>query len=255
MRKTIIAGNWKMNTDRSSSIALADAVVKGVAALPAVENLDIVLCPPSVLVPIVGDRIAGTSIKLGAQNMYNEPKGAFTGEVSGDMLRSVGCSYVILGHSERRTMFAESDLDVCYKVNAAEGAGLSPIICVGETAAEREHGMMQHVVERQVRTALDGILEFSIRRCIIAYEPIWAIGTGKTATPEDAQEVIGALRVRLGELYPGATAERVRILYGGSVKSSNIAAIMAKPDIDGGLVGGASLDADEFAAISRFSGE
>jgi triosephosphate isomerase len=251
MRKTIIAGNWKMNTDRSSSITLADAIVRGVAALPVVENLDIVLCPPSVLVPIVGERIAGTRIGLGAQNMYNEPKGAFTGEVSGEMLRSVGCAYVILGHSERRTMFGESDLDVCYKVNAAEGAGLSPIICVGETAAEREHGMMQHVVERQVRTALDGILEFAIRRCVIAYEPIWAIGTGENATPAQIEEAHTFIRSILADLYDASVAQDVSVLYGGSVNADNAPSIMELADVDGGLIGGASLDADAFVSIIR----
>ena len=251
MRKTIIAGNWKMNTDRASASELATAVARGAEALPGTDTVDIVLCPPSVLVPVVGERIANTRIRLGAQNMYNEPKGAFTGEVSGEMLRSVGCSYVILGHSERRTLFGESDLDICYKVNAAEGVGLSPIICVGETAAEREHGMMPHVVERQVRTALDGILEFSVRRCVIAYEPIWAIGTGENATPDQIAEAHSFIRSILADLYGAEVALDVSVLYGGSVNRDNAPAIMALPDVDGGLIGGASLDADSFLSIVR----
>ncbi|MDB5034880.1 MAG: triosephosphate isomerase [Chlorobi bacterium] len=251
MRNTIIAGNWKMNTNRSSSIALADAIVDGLRAEHLGDNLDIVLCPPFVFIPLVGERIRGGRIRLGAQTMNNEPSGAFTGEVSGEMLRSVDCAYVIVGHSERRTMFAESDLDVCYRVNAAQEVGLSPIICVGETIVEREKGLMREVVERQVRTALDGILEFAARTCAIAYEPIWAIGTGENATPEQIEEAHGFIREIIGQIYTPEVAEDIPILYGGSMNAGNAASILARPGVDGGLIGGASLDAASFVSIVR----
>ncbi|MEP7220980.1 MAG: triose-phosphate isomerase [Bacteroidota bacterium] len=251
MRKTIIAGNWKMNTNRSSSIALADAIVDGLRGEHLGDTIEIVLCPPFVFIPLVGDRIRGGHIRLGAQTMNNEPSGAFTGEVSGEMLRSVDCSHVIVGHSERRTMFAESDLDVCYRVNAAQEGGLAPIICVGETSAEREKGLMKEVVERQVRAALEGILEFAARTCIIAYEPIWAIGTGENATPEQIGEAHAFIRDIIGRIYTPELAEDISILYGGSMNAANAASILACPGVDGGLIGGASLDAAAFVSIIR----
>lgn len=251
MRKKIIAGNWKMNTDRSSAVALTRAVVEGVSAMNLSDGVDVVLCPPFVLVPIVGDEIRNTPIKLGAQNMHNLASGAYTGEVSGGMLRSVGCTHVIVGHSERRLMFAESDLDICYKANAAVSAGVNPIICVGETEVEREMNRTEEVIRRQVRTAFDGIFEFNVRGCVVAYEPIWAIGTNNPATPEQAQEVHAYIRGLLRELYNEAVSNDIPIIYGGSIKDSNAAAIFSQPDVDGGLVGGASLDAKSFLGIIR----
>ncbi|MBS1911042.1 MAG: triose-phosphate isomerase [Bacteroidetes bacterium] len=251
MRKTVIAGNWKMNTDRSSGAELAAAVMHGAGSANLPEHADVVLCPPFVVIPIVANAVAGSRIRIGAQNVHDQPRGAFTGEISTGMLHSVGCTHVIVGHSERRLMFAESDYDVCRKANAVVGANLQPIICVGETIAEREQGRTLEVVRRQLRAALDGIFEFSIRTCIIAYEPIWAIGTGNTATPGQAQEVHAFIRSQLREMYGSAAAEDVSVIYGGSVTETNACDLFAQPDIDGGLVGGASLDASAFTEIIR----
>jgi len=254
MRNTIIAGNWKMNTDRTSALALAGAIVEGVRGMNLLESVEVVLCPPFVFVPLVGDAIAGSRVKLGAQDVHDKPNGAFTGEVSAKMLKSVGCEYVIVGHSERRLMFAESDGDVCLKTNAAVGAGLKPIICVGETIAERETGRMQEVIRRQVRAALDGIFEFNVRSCVIAYEPIWAIGTGDAASPEQAQEAHQFIRDVVKDLYTAAAANDVSIIYGGSIKDSNAAELLSQADVDGGLVGGASLDTSSFLGIVKALG-
>lgn len=249
MRKKVIAGNWKMNTERSSAAALAEAVVDGVSGMSADDALEIVLCPPFVLVPIVAEAIAGSTVCLGAQNVYEQPSGAYTGEVSAAMLKSVGCSHVIVGHSERRLMFAESDFHICRKANIAVGTGLSPIICVGETIAEREADRTNEVLRRQVRAALDGIFEFNVRQCVIAYEPIWAIGTGNTATPGQAQEAHRFIRDLISELYTPAVADDVTIIYGGSVNEGNAAGLFALPDVDGGLVGGASLNPAAFLSV------
>ncbi len=196
----------------------------------------------------------GAGIQVGAQNMHWQDKGAFTGEVSAAMLKDVGCTHVILGHSERRTLFGETDSKVNKKLKAALKAGLIPILCIGETLEEREENVTEAVCQRQLAGALVGIEYWDLATCIIAYEPIWAIGTGRTATPEDAQSVIGFIRSVLGESYSEA-ADQVRILYGGSVKADNIEGLMAKPDIDGALVGGASLQAEGFARIVQFRGK
>lgn len=251
-----MAGNWKMNLNHLEAIALVQKLAFSLTE-KQLSDVEVVVLPPFTSIRSVQTLIDGDKLLIGygAQDISAYQSGAYTGEVSGPMLVKLGCQYVVVGHSERRQYHHEDDALVNAKVKAALGNEITPILCVGEGLDVREAGgHIAHCVS-QLDGGLAGLTAEQVEKIVIAYEPIWAIGTGKTATPEDAQEVIGALRVRLGELYPGATAERVRILYGGSVKSSNIAAIMAKPDIDGGLVGGASLDADEFAAISRFSGE
>lgn len=248
MRTKLVVGNWKMNTDRASSAALAGAVAAGLGG--DVAGVDVALCPPFVFLPIVGDALDGSIVGLGAQDVHDKPDGAYTGEISVQMLASVGCSYVIVGHSERRLNFGESDYDAGSKANAVASGGLTPIICVGETITEREEGHTNDILRRQVRTALFGVFEFDVRRCVIAYEPIWAIGTGNTATPEQAQDAHAYIRLLLGEMYDEAAAD-VRIIYGGSVNAANAAALFAQPDIDGALVGGASLDAASFLTIVR----
>lgn len=249
MRKTIIAGNWKMNMDLDGGRALADGVKTGTLGMDLTGNFRVVLCPPAVLLHDLSNRLSDCNIEVGGQNLYNKPSGAFTGEVSGPMIRSVGCKYVIVGHSERRTMFAESDLEVCLKANAALDARLSPIICVGETITEGEDGRVKEVVTRQVRKALEGIFDFGVTDCVIAYEPVWAIGTGNTATPEQAQEAHRLIRDVLASIYNAEIADQVSIIYGGSVTPQNAGELFAQPDIDGALVGGASLRADSFLAI------
>lgn len=249
MRKTIIAGNWKMNMDLEGGRALADRIKMGTLGMDLAAELRVILCPPAVLLHDLCNRLSECSIKVGGQTLHNKPSGAFTGEISGPMLRSVGCHYVIVGHSERRTMFAESDIEVCLKANAALDARLSPIICVGETITEREEGRVKEVLSRQVRKALEGIFDFGITDCVIAYEPVWAIGTGNTATPEQAQEAHRLIRDLLASIYNAEIAERVSIIYGGSVTPQNAHDLFAQPDIDGALVGGASLRADSFLAI------
>lgn len=251
MRRTVIAGNWKMNTERESAVALGSAIAAGILNMTLAETVDIVLCPPFPLIPIVGDRIVGSRLKLGAQDVHDRPPGAYTGEVSTKMLVSVGCSHVIVGHSERRLMFAESDLDVCYKANAAQDAGLRPIVCVGETEGEREGNRTEDVLRRQVRTAVDGLFEFNIRNVVIAYEPIWAIGTNNPATPAQAEDAHAFIRSLLAEIYTPEVANDISIIYGGSMKADNARELLAQPNIDGGLIGGASLDAPSFLEIIR----
>jgi triosephosphate isomerase len=249
MRKIIIAGNWKMNTDMKSAKALAEGIVEGVAGLDLPEHFDVVLCPPFVWLPIVQGSIGSSRVKLGAQNASYEADGALTGEISISMLRSVGCEYVIVGHSERRTLFAESDLEVRRKAAAVADAGLKPIVCVGETISEREVGHVESVIDRQVREAFAGLDSTGAASYVIAYEPIWAIGTGQTATPEQAQEVHAFIRRILASLYDAGIADDISIIYGGSVNPGNAASLFAQPDIDGALVGGASLKVDSFMAI------
>ena len=246
MRKTIVAGNWKMHTDFASATSLAREVREG---WEEKGGVDVVLCPPAPFLQSVGEELEGSMLHLGAQNMYHKKEGAFTGEIAPDMLRSVGCRYVIVGHSERRTMFGESDYDVKMKVNAAVDHDLIPIICVGETEAEREGEMTYHVLNRQVREAFDGIFKEDAPACVVAYEPVWAIGTGKTATPEIAQEAHRFIRDRLASLYNETVADHISILYGGSVKPDNALSLFSQPDIDGGLIGGASLKGKDFLAI------
>ncbi len=246
MRRPLIAGNWKMNMDRASAVALAQEVAKQADAYPWV---DLAVCPPFVYLDVVGAALAGSRVALGAQNLYHEPKGAFTGEISPGMLRDVGCRYVILGHSERRHILGETDGQVNQKVRAALAAGLTPIVCVGELLEEREAGKTLEVIRRQFDGSLAGIAAEQMRTIVIAYEPVWAIGTGKVATTQQAEEVHLDLRKIMAERYNDQIAQAVTIQYGGSVKPDNAAELLAQPDIDGALVGGASLKADQFLGI------
>lgn len=248
MRKKIVAGNWKMNKTPSEAKALAAEIVLalGKESCP----VEVVLCPPAIDLQAVAETINGTEIGLGAQNMHHEPKGAFTGEISAQMLLDVGAGYAILGHSERRTYFKESDADVNAKTKAALANGIVPIVCVGETLEEREQGLTDEVVARQVRESLAG-LGADLAKVVVAYEPVWAIGTGKTATPAQAQEVHALIRRTLAEISDGSIADEVRIQYGGSMKPENALELMSQPDIDGGLIGGAALKADSFLAIVK----
>ena len=255
MRRKIIAGNWKMNMDLGDGPALAAAIVSGVSGGELPGHVDVVLCPPFVLLHPVAERISGSRIRLGAQTMHYKPSGAFTGEISATMLLSVGCSFVILGHSERRTIFGETDQEVGLRVRVAIESGLIPIICVGETLEERDAGELHSVIDRQVRAAFEGLGDEGACRSVIAYEPVWAIGTGRTATPAQAQEVHQFIRSTIARLYSEEVASLMPILYGGSMKSSNAAELLAEPDIDGGLIGGASLDAGDFVKIIAAAGE
>ena len=243
MRKWIVAGNWKMHNTVSESVALANAIKEGTTGL---KNGEVVVAPPFTALRSVGDAIKGSAVTLAAQNMYYEDKGAFTGEISPLMLKDVGCTYVIIGHSERRKYFNESDENVNLKVKKALATGLKPIVCVGETDGERNKGFTQSVVNRQVRGAFNHI--DNIDNVVIAYEPVWAIGTGKVATSAQAEDVHDFIRRLLVEIY-GCVAADVRILYGGSVTQDNIGELIAIEDIDGALVGGASLKPDGFLGI------
>jgi triosephosphate isomerase len=246
-RKKVVAGNWKMNKTLADAQALAEGIKRELAEFPEVE---VILCPPFTALKTVGEAISDTLIKLGAQNMHWEAAGAYTGEISPGMLRDVYCHYVILGHSERRTHFQETDEVVNRKVKAALAANLTPIVCVGETLAERDAGETQSVVKAQIAGSLAGLGK-DLGRVIVAYEPVWAIGTGRTATPEQAQEVHAYIRGLLVGMDSAETAEAMRIVYGGSVKAANAAELFAQPDIDGGLIGGASLEVRSFVEIAR----
>jgi len=248
MRRPFIAGNWKMNLDRAAAVALAEGLAK---EAESIEGVDLAVCPPSVYLDAVGRAVAGSNVALGAQNMYHQPQGAFTGEISGAMLADLGCRYVILGHSERRHVLGETDEDVHKKVRAALQAGLAPIVCVGELLAEREAGETLDVVRRQFDGSLAGLSEDQMSRIVIAYEPVWAIGTGRVATPQQAEEVHLDLRKIIQNCYNTQIAEGVRIQYGGSVKPDNAAVLLAQPNIDGALVGGASLKVGQFMGIIR----
>ena len=243
MRKWIIAGNWKMHNTISESVALAYAIKEGTTGL---KNGEVIVAPPFTALHSVGEAIKGSAVALAAQNMYYEDKGAFTGEVSPSMLTDAGCKYVIIGHSERRKYFNESDENVNLKVMKALATGLKPILCVGETDDERNKGVTEAVVNRQMRGALAGVTK--IDQIVIAYEPVWAIGTGKVATSAQAEDVHDFIRRLLVEVY-GCMAADVRILYGGSVTKDNIGELIAMEDIDGALVGGASLKPDDFLGI------
>jgi triosephosphate isomerase (TIM) len=247
MRRFLIAGNWKMNLDRAAAVALAREVSAQAGATAAV---DLAVCPPSVYLDAVAGVLKGSKVALGAQNMYHEASGAFTGEISAAMLVDIGCRYVILGHSERRHILGETDHQINQKVHAALAAGLIPIVCVGELLDEREAGKTTEVIRRQFDGSLAGVSADQMAQSVIAYEPVWAIGTGKVATPEQAQEVHRDLRKMLLGQYNAAVADQVRIQYGGSVKPSNAAELLAQPDIDGALVGGASLKASDFLGIA-----
>lgn len=246
MRRPLIAGNWKMNLDRASAVALAKELVK---EEKCAEEVDLAVCPPSIYLDAVGSVVAGSEIGLGAQNMYHQPKGAYTGEISASMLCDLGCRYVILGHSERRHILRETSDQVNDKVHAALEAGLTPIVCVGELLAERQSGRTLLVIRRQFDGSFSGLSAEQMSKVVIAYEPVWAIGTGEVATPQQAEEVHLDLRKIVAERYNTEVAETVRIQYGGSVKPDNAADLLAQPNIDGALVGGASLRAGEFLGI------
>jgi len=247
MRKPFVAGNWKMHTVAAEAEALVAAIAEGAPK----AGVDLAVCPPFVHLRSVAKTLEGTNVSVGAQNMHFEPKGAFTGEISAAMLLDAGCRCVILGHSERRHVFGESDGLVAHKMTAALSAGLRPILCVGETLDERESGQTMEVNERQIRAGLEGVRAEDMAAVTIAYEPVWAIGTGKTATPDQAQEAHAAIRGVLADLFGDDIAAATRILYGGSVKPENAAEIFSRPDVDGGLIGGASLKADSFLAIAK----
>ena len=246
MRRPFIAGNWKMNLDRASATALAEGLAK---EAEEVDGVDLAVCPPTVYLDAVGRAVAGSKVSLGAQNVYHQPQGAFTGEISVSMLRDLGCEYVILGHSERRHVLGETDEDVNQKVHAALGGGLEPIVCVGELLAEREEGRTLEVIRSQFDGSLAGLSAEQMLRVVIAYEPVWAIGTGKVASPEQAEEVHLDLRKMLQDRYNEEVADTVRVQYGGSVKPENAAELLSQPNIDGALVGGASLKVDSFMGI------
>ncbi len=239
-RKKIIAGNWKMNMTPSEAVALIDTLKPLVANAEA----DVVFCVPAIDIIPAMEAAKGTNIQIGAENMYFEEKGAYTGEISPVMLKDAGVKYVIIGHSERREYFAESDETVNKKVLKAFEHGLTPIICCGETLTQREQGITIDWIRQQIKIAFLGVTADQAKAAVIAYEPIWAIGTGKTATSDQAEEVCGAIRACIAEIYDDATAAEIRIQYGGSVNAGNAAELFAKPDIDGGLVGGASLKPD-----------
>lgn len=245
MRKPIIAANWKMNTNPDSAFELMDTMLED---LDALSDVDVVICPPFISIETFADLFDGTNLFLGAQTMYWEESGAYTGEISPLMLQN-RCDYVILGHSERRQLFHETDAEVHLKVAAAFAHNLLPILCVGETPDEHDAGQTLDVVDRQIEIALNGIDSLRLGEGVVAYEPIWAIGTGKAAHGEGANEVIGAIRRKIASMHGDTIASEMRILYGGSVKAGNIGEFVGQPEIDGALVGGASLDPDEFVRI------
>lgn len=244
MRKKLVAGNWKMHGSLAENAALLAAIK------PELAGIDAVVCVPFPYLAQAQALLAGSSIAWGAQNLSEHGKGAFTGEVSAAMLRDFACTYVIVGHSERRSLYGESDQTVARKYIAAQAAGLTPILCVGESLVERESGVTESVVARQLDAVIEAAGVASLSKAVVAYEPVWAIGTGKTASPEQAQAVHAFIRSKIAALDAGV-ASRLLIQYGGSVKASNAAELMTQPDIDGGLIGGASLVADEFIAICR----
>jgi triosephosphate isomerase (TIM) len=246
MRKPFVAGNWKMNTAGKSSVALAKALADG---FEEISDVTVAVCPPFVYLQSVIKELNGSSIAVGAQNVYFEPDGAFTGEVSVSMLKDTGCIYCICGHSERRHVIGETDELINKKVAAAINGGILPILCVGELLAERKASQTADVVTKQMKKGLAGLSDEKVRAITIAYEPVWAIGTGLTATPQQAQEVHKLIRDLLAQMYGKELANESRILYGGSVKPDNAKQIMEQPDVDGLLVGGASLKEKDFLAI------
>jgi triosephosphate isomerase len=250
MRKPVIAGNWKMNKTPAEAKRLAEALI------PLVKNAccEVVLCVPATDFLAVGEAIRGSQIKLGAQNVHYAESGAFTGELSASMLKECGVLYAIIGHSERRQFFGETDAVVNLRVKSAAAAGLIPILCVGETRQEREAGYTDALIEYQTLIGLTGLTEQEVREAVIAYEPVWAIGTGLVATDEQANASIGVIRAALARRYGEAVSQAVRIQYGGSMNPGNAAGLMAQPEIDGGLIGGASLKAEDFASIVKVCG-
>jgi triosephosphate isomerase len=248
MRKPFVAGNWKMNTNSSGSVDLANNIASGVTDT-AGTKATVAVFPPFVYLQSVIQALGASSVSVGAQDVYFEPDGAFTGEISTSMLKDIGCTYCLCGHSERRHVIGETDELINKKLTAAIAGGLLPILCVGELLAEREDSKTNDVVSRQLKNGLAGLSDEKVSAVTIAYEPVWAIGTGLTATPQQAQEVHEFIRKLLVDMYNEKMAEEIRIQYGGSVKPGNAAELMAQPDIDGLLVGGASLKADSFLAI------
>ena len=247
MRKKVVAGNWKMNKNLTGTIELISEIKNELSKSESAT--EVILCPPFTSLETASTLLKGSKIKLGAQNMHSEDSGAFTGEISADMLKSAGCEFVILGHSERRAIFGESNGFINSKIKKAVASGLKPIFCVGETLEEREDGSTEKVVETQIKEGLSGLSESELGDLIIAYEPVWAIGTGKTASPAQAQDVHKFIRSLIVSLYSTNLAENLVIQYGGSVKPDNAAELFSQADIDGGLIGGAALKADSFAAI------
>ena len=247
-RKKFIAGNWKMNTTVDEAVALAKALVE---KMGKVTDVDIAICPPYISLKSVSDVVKGSSVKLGAQDVHWEAKGAYTGKVSCTMLKSAGVEYVIVGHSEQRQYFHETNETVNKKVKAVLAAGLLPIVCVGETLDERKTGKLFPIVEAQTKGAFAGISQADALKCPIAYEPVWAIGTGEVATPEQANEMHAFIRKQVAGMYDSDTAAAMRIQYGGSMKPDNAKALLALPDVDGGLIGGAALKADDFFGIVK----
>jgi triosephosphate isomerase len=246
-RTPIVGGNWKMNTDLAGAVELADTIVARCDEL--MDRCEVVLFPPFPYLQAVGRTMGHHAVALGAQNVYHEPAGAFTGEVSVAMLVDLGVSHVLVGHSERRHVLGEEDELISRKLRAALAGGLRVVLCVGETIEQREAGRTEAITVGQVVAGLAGVPAEQITRVIIAYEPVWAIGTGRTASPEDAQSVHGLIRRTVAERYDETSADSIRIQYGGSVKASNARDLFSQPDVDGGLVGGASLDGDQFAQI------
>jgi triosephosphate isomerase len=245
MRKPIVAGNWKMNNTTAEAVELAAEIDRRVGVL---DDVEVVVCPPFTALESVRCRIGDGKLALGAQNVHWQAAGAYTGEISASMLRELDCTYVIVGHSERRTHFGETDREINRKARAVLAAGMRPILCFGETQEQRETGCTEDVVREQVSRGIDGI-EDSLDAAVIAYEPVWAIGTGRTATAGQAQEVHALIRGLIRDLAGDAAADGLRIQYGGSVKPDNAGELFGQPDVDGGLIGGASLDADSFARI------
>ncbi len=248
-RRPIIAGNRKMNKTASEARDLAGKLIPLVASI---RDRDIVLAPTFTSLQTVAETIKGTNLALAAQNLFWEDKGAFTGEISAEMLLALGCKYVIIGHSERRQYFGETDETVNKKIRQALNKGLLPIVCVGELLSEREAGKANNVIERQIAGAFKGVTAAEMQKIVVAYEPVWAIGTGKTATPDQANEIHAFIRSKVKAMYSTEVAEALRIQYGGSVTPDNVSQLMAKPDIDGALVGGASLKPESFAALATF---
>lgn len=240
MRKKIIAGNWKMNKTPSEAVAL----IKELEPLVQNPDVDVIYCVPAIDLTTAVEAVKGSNVHIGAENMHFEESGAYTGEISASMLDDIGVKYVIIGHSERREYFGETDAIVNKKVLKALEHGITPLICCGETLTQREQGITVDLIRAQIKIAYQNVTADQAKTTVIAYEPIWAIGTGKTATSDQAQEVCAAIRAVVGEIYDEATAEAVRIQYGGSMNAENAAELLAKPDIDGGLIGGASLKAD-----------
>ena len=250
-RKVIIAGNWKMNKNASEGKALVEELKAMCGNCCCCCEADVVVCPPFTSIAAVVEAAKGTAIKVGAQNIHWEDNGAFTGEISGDMLKTAGVEYVIIGHSERRQYFGETDATVNARLKAALKYDLIPIVCIGELLDERENGKTEEVLTHQIRGGFDGISAEEMAKTIVAYEPVWAIGTGKTATPEVAQETHAHIRKEIAAMFGEEVAEKVRIQYGGSMKASNARELVAQKDIDGGLIGGAALKADSFADLVK----